>query len=191
MKVLVLSTSHRTNSSTFRASKYLEHLLLQQGFDAQIIDFVGDDIPLIGKADLNPQNLSDFQKKLIDRWNEANIILIVTPEYNWGLNANVINLFHQLGNHTFKKLFDNKIFAIAGVSSGRGGRMPAIDLMVIISKLISFLNQYSFVSPKILELHEVPFNLNEKGEIITEALFEKNAKDFVEYLKNIALKWNF
>ncbi|GIV44339.1 MAG: hypothetical protein KatS3mg035_1462 [Bacteroidia bacterium] len=191
MKVLILSTSHRPESSSLRSSLYIHSIFQKKGYTCSLIDFVNDDIPLIGKGELNYNHLTDFQKDLIQKWEEAQIIIVVTPEYNWGLNANVTNLFHQLGGDTFKHLFDNKIFGIVGVSSGRGGKFPAVDLMILISKLINFLNQYSIVSPKILELHEVPKNLNEKGELLHHGIFEKSVKDFIEYIENLVTKWKF
>ncbi len=191
MKVLILSTSHRKESNTLKVCLYLSKQFEQQGFSTHIIDFVNDDIPLVGKAILDIQNLSAFQAELIQNWEQASIIIIVTPEYNWGLNANVVNLFHQLGDEPFKHLFDNKIFGVVGISSGRGGKFPAVYLMILISKLVNFLNQYSIVSPKLLELHEVSKHLNEKGESISGGIFERNIKDFVIYTQKLAQKWKF
>jgi chromate reductase len=191
MNVLILSTSHRTNSSSLKVSKYLEDLFSKKGYTTKIIDFVNDDIPLIGKAELKPNHLTTFQSDLIGAWENSNLIIVVTPEYNWGLNANVINLFHQLGNNTFKHLFHNKIFGLVGVSAGRGGKFPAVDLMILISKLIAFLNQHSIISPKLLELHEVPKNLNENGELISQGNFVIAVNEFVDYTLMIAQKWQF
>ncbi len=192
MKVLILSTSHRKESNSLRTSLYIQSVFKQKGYDAHVIDFVNDDIPLVGKGVIDLNNLSNFQSELIKKWEDSQIVIVVTPEYNWGLNANVSNLFHQLGDKTFKHMFDNKIFGMVGISSGRGGKIPAVNLMILISKLINFLNQYSIVSPKILELHEVPHHLNEKGElIIHHGILEKSVIDFVSYTEKLSLKWKF
>lgn len=191
MKVLILSTSHRKASGSIKSSLYIQSIFQQKGYDTHVMDFVNDDIPLVGKDSIDPNNLSNFQSELIKKWEDAQIVIVVTPEYNWGLNANVLNLFHQLGGNTFKHLFDNKIFGLVGVSSGRGGKFPAVDLMILISKLINFLNQYGIVSPKVLELHEVHHNLNENGELIHHGIFEKSVIDFVNYTEKLSLKWKF
>lgn len=191
MKVLILSTSHRKGSNTLKSCLYIQSIFQQKGFETHIVDFVEDDIPLVGKGEISLENLTKFQSELMNYWENSQIIIVATPEYNWGLNANVSNLFHQLGNSSFKYLFNNKIFGIVGVSSGRGGKFPAVDLMVLISKLINFLNQYSIVSPKILELHEVPNHLNDQGELIQNGIFEKTVMDYVNYQIEIAQKWKF
>lgn len=191
MKVLILSTSHRIGSNSLKSSLYIQSVLNKKGHETHVMDFINDDIPLIGKGEIDLNNLTEFQSELIKKWEEAQIVIIVTPEYNWGLNANVSNLFHQLGDDKFKHLFNNKIFGIVGISSGRGGKFPAVDLMILVSKLINFLNQYSLVSPKLLELHEVPKHLNEKGELIHQGVFEKSVIDFVEYIEKLSTKWKF
>ncbi|MBC8155913.1 MAG: NADPH-dependent oxidoreductase, partial [Bacteroidetes bacterium] len=96
---------------------------------------------------------------------------------------------HQTGGPAFKHLFENKVFAMAGVSSGRGGRQPALDMTTVTNKIISFTNSYSIVSPKLYESHETGKNLDETGTFIGDAIYDTTVRAFVDYSLAVAQRW--
>ena len=192
MNITILSTSPRKNSSSLRFSKYLKSLSQEAGFDQiEIVDFENYDVPFFGQGFINKDKLSSFQEKLIGAWAKADLVFIVMPEYNWFPDAELINLLNQLGGKDFAHLFGEKAFALAGVSSGRGGKLPAIEMTVMLGKLINFLNQYSVISSRIYESHETHINLNENGELANDnTVYENSVKAFVDYSIKIAQRWN-
>lgn len=191
MNILIVSASPRQNSLTFRFSKYFQKVLQarQETKRVTIVDFDAFDIPTIGKGNFKRNALSPFQEKLINEWEQADLIFLCSPEYNWTANAELLILFDRIGSQDFKHLFHDKVIASVGVSSGRGGRQPALDINKVLSKVISFLDVFSIISPKILEVHEASKNLNEEAEFIGHAAFEAAVHNFADYSLLLNQRW--
>lgn len=168
----------------------MKQVLSGHAIDAEIISFETVDIPMVGRGSIDKDNLTDFQSDLVQKWSEAKLVIFVVPEYNWMTSGELINTLHQLGDDDFSYLFDNKVFAFVGVSSGRGGRRPCLEVGIMVNKLISFLNKTAIVSPKLFESHETAKNLDESGNSMGNHVYEKGMKDFVEYTLRIAGKWH-
>ena len=190
MKTVIISTSPRKNSNSIRVANYLKSVLREEGgSDASIVSFEEVDIPMVGRGDLEKDNLTSFQHQLVRTWGEADLVFFVVPEYNWSTSGELINALHQLGSDDFGQLFENKVFAFVGVSSGRGGRRPCLEIGIMVNKLISFLNKVSVVSPKLFESHESGKNVDETGRSVGNSVYEKGVRDFVHYTLKIAHRW--
>lgn len=190
MQILILSGSSRKNSNSLLVAKYLTKLSNQQdGLNFSIIDLAEEQIPTVGRGSIDPENLSDFQRNLIEKWHAASLIIVTAPEYNWSTNAELINLAHQLGNKNHGYLFNNKVFAFVGVSTGRGGRQSALELMMIFNKIISFTNNKSIVCPKLWESHETHLNINADSLLSDNKVYTESAKNFLDYSVEIAKRW--
>jgi chromate reductase len=191
MKVAVISTSPRMGSNSLKVAKYIQFLVEEQGVnEVGLANFENVDIPMVGRGSLDQDNLTPFQQNLIATWGAADVVIFTVPEYNWITSGELINAMHQLGGKPFAHLFDKKVFALVGVSSGRGGRRPALEITTLTNKLISFLNKYSIISPKLFESHETGDNLTEDGESIGNNIYEHGASDFVQYTLRIAKQWH-
>jgi chromate reductase len=190
MQILILSGSSRKNSNSLLVALYLTKLSNQQdGLNFSIIDLAEEQIPTVGRGSIDPENLSDFQRNLIEKWHAASLIIVTAPEYNWSTNAELINLAHQLGNKNHGYLFNNKVFAFVGVSTGRGGRQSALELMMIFNKIISFTNNQSIVCPKLWESHETHLNINADSLLSDNKVYTESAKNFLDYSVEIAKRW--
>lgn len=173
-----------------KVARYLKSKFSEHTQDIRLLDFEEIDIPMVGRGDLDKDRLSPFQQKFLSVWGEADVVVLTIPEYNWVTSGELINAIHQIGNKTFAHLFNDKVFALVGVSTGRGGRRPCLEISVMVNKLISFLNQYSIVSPKLYESHETAKNLTPEGESTGNAIYEKGIQDFVDYTVHIARRWH-
>ncbi|WP_420147594.1 NAD(P)H-dependent oxidoreductase [Spirosoma sp.] len=190
MKIALISTSSRKNSNSLRFVNYLRHVLAEEGqHEVSIVTFEEYDIPFVGQGSLKKETLTSFQRELISAWESADLVLFAMPEYNWTAPPQATNAVHQLGGPTFKHLFDNKVFAMVGISNGRGGRQPALDMTTVVNKLISFTNSYSIVSPKLYESHETDKNLDEHGRFVGHEIYERTARAFLAYTLNVAQRW--
>ena len=190
MNIALISTSSRKSSNSLRFVNYLKHVLTENGqHEVSIVTFESYDIPFVGQGSVKKDNLTSFQHELISTWEAADLIVFALPEYNWTAPPQVTNTIHQLGGPAFKHLFDNKVFATAGVSSGRGGRQPALDITTVLNKIISFTNSYSIISPKLYESHDTDKNLDENGLFIGHEVYERTVRAFVDYTLNIAQRW--
>lgn len=174
-----------------KAARYAQSLLAEMGkHTIKLVSFEGADIPMIGRDEVRPDQLTAFQKKLTEAWAEAELVVFTVPEYNWITSGELINAMHQLGTNAFAHLFENKVFALIGVSNGRGGRRPCLEIGILLNKLISFLNRQSVVSPKIFESHETQKNLDEKGVPTGNRIYDKGIADFLTYSLSLAERWH-
>jgi chromate reductase len=191
MKILIVSTSPRNGSLTLRFARFLKMLLEKQETDSgvELLDFAHFDISPLGKGNFPSEPATVFQTNLLEKWQAANLIIICSPEYNWTASAETFVLLERLGNKAYRDFFDNKVFATAGISSGRGGRQPALDISRVLSKIIGFLSTESMVSSKILEVHEAGINLDEDSLSKGNQAFEEAVTSFAGYSIRMARRW--
>jgi len=151
--IAILSGSARKNSNTMRVAKAIKNTILERSPNESIhiVDFNGYDIPCINQGEMNPNDLSPWQSELFNTMHEADLIFILTPEYNWFPSAEIIQMLHTFGDRPYASAWEDKLFVTCGVSNGRGGRMPAVQLGYSINKIISVFNFESVVSAKIFE----------------------------------------
>ncbi len=190
MKVAIISTSPRQDSNSLKVAKYLKSLFGAQESAISLFDFREIDIPMVGRGSLDPQNLSAFQQNLIKIWGEADLVVMAVPEYNWITSGELINALHQLGKKPYLQLFNDKVFALVGVSSGRGGRQPCLEVGMIINKLVGFTKQESVVSPLFFESHDTGKNLDEEGMPTGNEIYTKGIMEFVDYTLRMARRWH-
>jgi chromate reductase len=188
MNICIISGSARLNNNTIRVGKALQHLLSKE-HQVSLVDFQQYDIPLITQGEVSINNLNTFQEGLVTAMSNAHIVLIISPEYNWSTTPEILNMLHRFGDKSFKHLFDNKIFAMVGVSTGRGGKIPAIHITSIVNKLIGFLNLDSFVSAKIFESHYTKEALTENGESLGNERYDHELAAFMNYTLHMAERW--
>jgi len=189
MNICILSGSARKNNNTIRVGKALQHTLGKE-HAVSLIDFQEYDIPLITQGDIDANNLNSFQKKLVDGMRPAQIIFIISPEYNWSTTPEILNFLHRFGDTPFEDLFDNKVFSMVGVSTGKGGKTPALHISNILFKIISYFNLESIVSTKIFEAHYTKEVLDENGISLGNKKFEDGLNDFISYTIRITKRWN-
>lgn len=190
MKIALISTSPREDSNSLRFVNFLNHVLAEGGqHEASVVSFEQYDIPFVGQGVVDKDELTPFQAELIAAWEAADLVIFASPEYNWTAPPQATNTIHQLSGPAFKHLFDNKVFAMAGVSNGRGGRQPALDMTTVVNKIISFTNSYSIVSPKLYESHETHQNVDENGQFVGHPVYDKTARSFMEYTLNVVQRW--
>ncbi len=185
MKTVILSGSARTDNNTLRVAKAINKIIP----NSYIIDYHQYDLPNANE-DLDSQNLSDFQKQLIEGIREAELLIVLTPEYNWFPSAEMVNTVHQLANNEHGKIFDNMVAAFVGVSTGRGGRMPAVQLSYVFDKIFNVFNLNSISSPKKFESQFTTECVDDDGNLLSNTMYNKGLQDFVQYSVNVANRWH-
>ena len=103
--------------------------------------------------------------------------------------AEIINTVHQLAGDSYKHIFDNKVIATCGVSVGRGGRMPAVQLGYVFNKIFNVFNLNSITSPKTFEAQEVIKCIDSDGNLLGNEAFNKGFDSFVQYSVKVAKRW--
>jgi chromate reductase len=189
MKIAIVSGSARENNNTIRAAFALEKLL-KQAHEVQVINFAQYDIPFLSQGGFKPGVLSDFQKQVISAFEHSHLIIFVTPEYNWSTTPELLNLLHCMSFPPFSNALQNKVFSFVGVSTGKGGKAPVIQLMQIVNKLIGFSQTQAVVAAKIFEVHFVKEVLDETGNSLGNQLFDTGLAEFTNYTLSIAQRWH-
>lgn len=186
MKTAIISGSSREGNNTIR----LAHAIAAQAAGSELIDFREYDIPFPNGGSVDPGRLTPFQHKLLHALNQSHLVFILTPEYNWFPSAELVNMVHQLANDDHIHVFNNKVFAFAGVSSGSGGRLPIIQLSYMFDKILNVYNMDSMTSPKKFEARFISKVLDEKGHSLGNHEFDKGLRDFVDYSFKVANRWH-
>ncbi|MDI1234215.1 MAG: NAD(P)H-dependent oxidoreductase [bacterium] len=181
--IAILSGSARKNSNTLKVAKAIKNTISELSPEelVHIVDFNGYDIPSINKGFMNPNALSEWQSELFNAMSEASLIFILTPEYNWFPSAEIIQMIHTFGDTPYASAWQDKVFVTCGVSNGRGGRMPAVQLGYAINKIISVFNYESMVSAKMFESQFTPKVIDENGHSLGSEEYDKGMKAFVSY----------
>jgi chromate reductase, NAD(P)H dehydrogenase (quinone) len=185
MYCLILSGSARKNSNTLRFSNAVHKIITEQNHESHVVDFNEYDFPNFNQGSIDWENPSDFQLKIRDHFSKAQIVFVHSPEYNWMPSAEILQFFNQFATNKHLPLFHNKVFAMAGTSSGRGGRMPAVQLSNVVNKILGFFDGNAIVSPKIFEAQFVPQVIAEDGSLQENLEFNKGIRAFVQ--GNLAL----
>jgi chromate reductase, NAD(P)H dehydrogenase (quinone) len=181
MNIAILSGSARANNNTLRVGKAIQQRLIALEHDTALVDFQQFDIPLINQGSITEETFTTFQSHLASSMQQADAVILITPEYNWSTTPEILNFLHRLGERKFSALFNEKVFATVGVSTGKGGKAPALHLHSILNKIISFTDLDTFVSSKIFESHYTKDVLDENGNSLGNHLFDAGLNDFIDY----------
>ncbi|MFY8021262.1 MAG: NAD(P)H-dependent oxidoreductase [Bacteroidia bacterium] len=188
MEICIISGSARANNNTHRVSLAIEKLLSKL-HTVNVIDFKEYDIPSLAQGGMKMSALSSFQESLIHALQKSQVVIMVSPEYNWSATPEILNMLNLVPNKPFDQILNEKVFGFVGVSTGKGGKVPALQMMQIVQKLISFGNHDSIVSPRIFEAHFVKEVLDEEGNSLGNPLFDKGLSDFCTYTLKVAERW--
>lgn len=190
--ITILSGSPRKNSNTLKLAKAIRHILQEQDSNEEvnIIDYSGFDIPSASQGNVDPNNLTQWQSELYEYTSKARVVFVLTPEYNWFPSAEIIQTIHVMASRHFQSMWDNKIFATAGVSNGRGGRMPAVQLSYAINKIINVFNFESLVGAKMFESQFTDKALDENGQSLGNVEFMNGLKAFVDFNMKLSARWH-
>jgi chromate reductase len=186
MKVSVISGSARKGNNTLRAAKAIQNMFP----DSTLIDFQSYDLPTFAEGSLVKGEESKFQQRLIAAIDQCDLLFVLTPEYNWFPTSEVINMIHQLANSKYSHIFNNLVVTNVGVSSGRGGRMPAVQLGYVFNKIFNYFNLDSITSPRPFEVQEVTKCIDEEGNLLENSEFNTGFNEFIDYSIKVAKRWH-
>lgn len=189
--ITIISGSPRKNSNTLRVANAIKNTVLSFNNEeiVHVIDFNQFDIPSMNSGRVDPNNLSPFQSNLFNSSKESDLIFILTPEYNWLPSAEIVQMIHTMAAPAFKEMWNNKVFATCGISNGRGGRMPAVQLSYTINKILNVFNCESIVSPKIFESQFTDKALDENGQSLGNAEYMAGLEAFVAFNLKLKNRW--
>ena len=80
--------------------------------------------------------------------------------------------------------------ATVGVSTGRGGRMPAVQLGYVFNKIFNVFDLNSITSPRTFEAQEVTKCIDGDGNLLENEQFNVGFKGFIDYSLKVAKRWH-
>lgn len=173
-KIIIISSSVRTNRSSHRVALYFKNYLAENHSDqeVEIVDLNVLNFPLFEERLSYQKSPSEKVKKFAAQVVESDGVIIITPEYNSGYPAslkNVIDLLHPE--------WRRKPIAISTVSSGAfGGSQVIISLQFVLWKIRSWVVPAQFPVPN------VDASFDEDGKASHKEDTDKRAKNFIDEL---------
>lgn len=169
-KIIVISSSVRTGKKSNRVALFLANYINEQKLaEAEIVDLEDYQFPVFNERlsylDEPPQNLLDFSKKIED----ADGIIIVSPEYNGGYPASLKNAIDVL-----LKQWKRKPVAISTVSAGPFAGMNLITSLQFILWKIG-----AWTVPAMFPVASVDKSFDEDGKPADEEDVHKRAASFI------------
>lgn len=173
MKIVILSSSVRTGRKSHRVSlffkKFIEENKLAQ---VEILDLMLYQFPLFEERLKYQKNPSPSAKEFAEKINEADGVILVTPEYNGGYPASLKNAIDLLIDE-----WNRKPVAISTVSSGNFAGMNVIpSLQYSLWKIKAWTVSAMFPVAKIGDAFD------EEGVPADREATEKRAKTFLDEL---------
>jgi NAD(P)H-dependent FMN reductase len=170
MKIAILKSTNRKNSTTHSISEYYKTELEKNGHDVDWVDL--EILPILAIANSMYKKNENKDETFLDYQNRlqtADRIFVIFPEYN-GSYPGLLKYF--IDALTFPDSLKGKVIAITGISSGnQGGAVGSSHL----ADIFSYLG--AWVVPMRLRLPQIKLHFDYENQLLDE-----------EYKKLIALQ---
>ena len=147
MNICILSTSSRDNSESRNVSDLIKSKLATQGINATVIDLYELSLPIYDAT--GEGKWVDRLKPVLDTLEQADGIVFVCPEWDGMMSVALHNFFHYL-----KQEIADKPVYLVGVSAGRGGRYPLLQM-----RQMGYKNKHFVIIPESIYFDQVNDNL--------------------------------
>lgn len=150
MKIQIISSSTRTGSESRNVSEYIKSIIESKDVGAQVTDLSELRLPLYDNT-----NEGEWKEELgvtKSELTKSDGLVFVSPEWDGMMSAGLHNFFHYLD----QELADKPVYLV-GVSSGRGGRYPLIQM-----RQMGYKNRHFVVIPESIFIDDVKNNLSER-----------------------------
>jgi len=173
MHIVVLSASVRRGRNSHRVALYFQNYITENNLaTVDMVDLSSFNFPVFDeRLQYMPDpadNVLDFQKRI----NQAEGIVLVTPEYNGGYPSSLKNVIDLL-----YKEWQRKPIALATVSAG-----PFGGTQVMTSLLFSLWKIGAWVVPAMFPVPQVQNNYDEEGVPKDKESTDKRAGKFIAEL---------
>lgn len=179
MKFLVVEGTVREGRKSIQVARETVEKLEERGQEAELFDIAEKDIPLLETRRYTegevPEDVEEYGRKVED----ADCLVIVTPEYNHSIPGALKNLIDYLYPE-----YDDKPFAYVTVSAGGFGGVHALEDLESLTVTLGGIPGPSLPVSKVGEV------FNEGGDLVDED-YEKRFSDFADKAVEHAEKFNF
>lgn len=171
MKIVIISASTRVGSETLKVAQYVLAQYGAQKVEAEILDLHEHKLPLYDDSPAGPWQ--DTWKPMAEILQSADGYVFVAPEWNGSMGPGLINMMLYANDE-----LAHKPVMMIGVSSGRGGTYPLVDM-----RLMGYKNRHYVIIPDNAIIQHV------KEALLDGQIVDKIARDRVEYGMEVLLKY--
>lgn len=171
--ILIISSSVRRGRNSHRVALWLKRYLTEKGYSGtEIADLKEYDFPLFEERLKYQKNPSIKEVEFAGRVKAADIVIIVTPEYNGSFPASLKNAIDLLTDE-----WQNKVVAFATISQGSfGGSRVITSLQFVLWKM------GAITIPSIFMVPDVEDKFNEEGKPNDDASMTVKTEKFINSL---------
>lgn len=137
----------RSNSQSLKVSNWLAEHLNSIGHNGIVVDLHKENLPFYDDGETTPPNWETISHQIED----SDGFVFVSPEWNGSMSAGLINLLQYVD-----KEMAHKPVMLTGVSSGRGGHYPLLQM-----RSIGYKNRHFVISPENLLVQDCENVLND------------------------------
>jgi azobenzene reductase len=148
MKLTVISASMRVESQSLKVAKWLTDHAQSLGLDAEVLDLQSASLPMYNDSD--QQNLENVSQ-VLNQLKQSDGFVFVSPEWNGMMSHGLVNMMHFASTE-----LAHKPVMLAGVSSGRGGHYPLLEM-----RIMGYKNKHYVVTPENLLVQDCKNMLND------------------------------
>jgi NAD(P)H-dependent FMN reductase len=171
--IAIISSSVRTGRNSHRVALFFQHYIVENSLaTAEILDLKEYSFPLFEERLKYQKEPSEQAQEFAEKIKKADVVIIVTPEYNGGYPASLKNVVDLLYDE-----WHRKPIGLATVSAG-----PFGGAQVMTSLQFSLWKIRAWVVPVLFQVAKVQDSYTEDGTPTDKAGTEKRAKGFTDEL---------
>lgn len=175
LKTLVIPGTVREGRKSIHPARYVTELFQKKGHDAELFDMKDYDIPLLTKRRFSTSNPHPDVETFGQKVEAADLLVIVTPEYNHSIPGALKNLL----DHLYPE-YEDTPFAYVTVSAGGFGGVRALSHLHDITLELNAAHPGSNAHPgPDLPVSNVA-DVFDKDSALLDATYEDKFENFVE-----------
>jgi len=171
LKIAILSGSNRKQSTGLKLCLYIEQLLIAKGHHVQLLNLNEQPVPLYNpdeKSDDDP-NLAQLKQMM----NEAQGIILSTPEYHGSISGVLKNALDHLGSEQF----DSKPVLSISSAGGSVGTSSLTQIQTMVRVL------HGINSPEWISMGNNQNSFDEQGVPLNNAIKERTIRALHYFLR--------
>lgn len=185
MKTTLIVGSHREDSQSSKVGKYIEQYLGSSEHEVNIIDLKENPFPLWGEDNWKEgSEVSQIWQPYSEQLSSSDGFVIISPEWSGMVPAGLKNFFLFCGNGELA----NKPGLLVGVSAGRGGSYPIVELRMSSYKntQICYLPAHVIVRDVKDVLNSNELNESDKGDFYIKKRLNHSLDLLLDYEKALS-----
>lgn len=176
MTIAIVGSSMRENAQSLKIAKWLkDHAEKKLDCNVELLDLHELALPMFTTSQENDASVG----KVLEVFEQADAAVFVSPEWDGMMSHGLVNMQHYLGHE-----LANKPVMLVGVSAGRGGHYPIMQM-----RTMGYKNNHYIISPEALVVQGVndTFNDHDMSEHVSDKMLKDRAdyglKVLIEYAK--------